>query len=790
MNLKTLKTLEFDKILKELEKKAVSPLAKKMTRELTPYTNINDIQSNLQETTDAANLIIKHGSLPLGGIKDISTLLKRLAIGGTLSTQELLYISDLLRVTQKVKSYLNQSEEDIKETSIANLFYELDSLSILYKEINRCIISEEEIADDASSNLHQIRRDMKLVNQKIRQQLSNIISSSSNKNMLQEAIITVKNDRFCIPIKSEYRSSFKGIVHEQSSSGFTLFIEPIAVVQLNNKLKELADLEQKEIEKILAYLSNIAGENIDILSTNLKLLTRLDFIFAKGELSIHYKCSVPIFNTDKYINLKKARHPLLNPKEVVPTDIYIGKSFTTLVITGPNTGGKTVTLKTIGLLSIMGQAGLHIPAFDGSSLTVLDDVYADIGDEQSIEQSLSTFSSHMTNIINILKNASENSLVLFDELGAGTDPTEGAALAMAILDNLFSKNILTVATTHYSELKVYALSTKGVENASQEFDVASLKPTYKLLIGIPGKSNAFYISKKLGLDDNIIEDAKKLLAAKEVRFEDLITELEINKKTAIQEKEKAEKFRIEAQKLQEEVKLQKEKISKQKEKIIREAKEEAYKILKQSKDEADKIIRDMHALSKQAANHKELEQKRTKIRSSLSEIESGLSKSKRKSKNIDPKVIKKGDLVFVSSFDKNGTVLQPPNNKGELQVQLGIMKTKVHISDITKVQDKTDNSLKNFQLTKQGTKLKKSISISPQIDVRGYTSDEAINEIDKYLDDAYLAHLSQVTIIHGKGTGKLKTTIHSHLKRIKYVKSYRLGNFGEGENGVTIVEFK
>ena len=788
MDKKVLKTLEYDKIIHQLEQHAVSPLGKQMAKQLIPHSELYVIQDKLNETTDATTLILKHGSLPLGGLKDITSLFKRLSIGGNLSIAEILSISDLLRVTKKIKSYANQCEEDLKNTSIAHLFYNLNLLTSLYKEINRCIISEEEIADDASQNLHQIRRQMKNAHQKIRQQLNSIISSSRNKTMLQDAIITVKNDRFCVPVKSEYKSSFKGIIHEQSSTGSTLFIEPMAVVQLNNQLRDLMIQEEKEIEKILYILSNMAAEHMETLESNQSILAQLDFIFAKGELSIQYQCSLPIFNTEKYINLKKARHPLLDQKTVVPTDIYIGKSFTTLVITGPNTGGKTVTLKTLGLLSLMGQAGLHIPAFDGSSLTVLEDIYADIGDEQSIEQSLSTFSSHMTNIIRILKNATDNSLVLFDELGAGTDPTEGAALAMAILENLFARHILTVATTHYSELKVYALSTDGVENASQEFNVETLRPTYKLLIGIPGKSNAFSISKRLGLNDSIIEEAQNLLAGKEIRFEDLITELEINKKTAIAEKEKAERFRKEAEQLQKEVQIKKEKIAKQKEKILQEAREEAYRILQSSKSEADQIIREMNTIKKQP-NQKDLEKKRSKLRNSLSDLEANFDRSKKQQSNVNPKEIKKGDLVYVSTFDQNGTVIQPPNNKGELEVQLGIMKTKVPLNTISFVQEAKQQTNQNKTRTKSKTKLKQQ-SISSEIDVRGYTSDEAIGLIDKYLDDAYLSHLPQVTIIHGKGTGALRSAIHNYLKRVKYIQSYRLGNFGEGESGVTIVEFQ
>lgn len=793
MNTKIFRTLEFDKIIEMLSDCAVSVMGKELARRLTPFTDINTINDKLLETESATNLIVRQGSLPLGGIKDITKSLKRLEMGGNLSIVELLEISELLRVTKKVISYSNQCGEFLQTTSIQYLFEALDSLHPLYIEITRCIVSEEEIADDASPKLHSIRRDIQVNHTRIRQHLNKILTSTTYKNMLQDALITVKNDRFCVPIKSEYRSAFPGMIHEQSSSGSTLFIEPLSVVELNNTLKTLIDEETKEIERILAMLSSMAAEQIHVLSSNQNTLTTLDFVFAKGELALRMRCSKPIFNTQKRINLKKACHPLLDPKTVVPTDLYIGDTFSTLVITGPNTGGKTVTLKTAGLLSLMGQAGLFIPAFDNSELTVFKEIFADIGDEQSIEQSLSTFSSHMTNIIEILKYADEDSFVLFDELGAGTDPTEGAALAMAILENLFNRRVLTIATTHYSELKVYALSTKGVENASQEFDVQTLKPTYRLLIGVPGKSNAFAISKRLGLTDDIIEEAKNLLEGKEIRFEDLITDLEMNKKQAMIEKDKAERFRMEAEKLQNEVQVQKEKVNAQKERILKEAKDEAYGILYAAKQEADQIIKDMNQLMKhsKALSSSELEKNRSQLRNSLSELESKIAVPKSSKKSAKPEEIKKGDGVYVISLDQNGTVLTEPNNKGELTVKLGIMQTKVHISDVALVADSEVQAPKKQK--NQPTKkmdLSKAISMKSELDVRGNTTDEAMGQVEKFLDDAYLAHLPQVTIIHGKGTGTLRAAIHSQLRKIRYVKSFRLGLYGEGENGVTIVELK
>jgi DNA mismatch repair protein MutS2 len=795
MNNKVLYTLEYNKIIDQLISHTSSKMGKELSSSLVPHYDLETIKIKQKETSEAASMILRRGSLALGGLKDIRSSLKRLTIGGNLSIVELLNIGEVLRVSKLVKSYAKSAKDSNNATDLDILYGIFDSIETihpLYKEITRCIISEEEVSDDASNELYNIRRQMKTSNSKVKEQLNRIITSSTYKTMLQDPIITIRNDRYCVPIKQEYRGSFKGMIHDQSASGSTLFVEPIAVVELNNKIKELFTKEKQEIEKILAKLSSLCMEHLDELSSNLKLLTELDFIFAKGELSIALNCSEPIFNNNKYINIKKGRHPLLDKDTVVPIDIHLGKNFTTLMITGPNTGGKTVTLKTVGLLTLMGQAGLHIPAFDQSELAIFDDLFADIGDEQSIEQSLSTFSSHMTNIINILANATENSLVLFDELGAGTDPTEGAALAMAILENLHQKSVLTIATTHYSELKVYALSTKGVENACCEFDIKTLRPTYKLLIGIPGKSNAFAISKKLGLTDNIIDEAKELLQQKEVRFEDLITELEISKKTTIMEKEKALRYSKEAEELKEKVIVQREKIANQKDRILRQAKEEAYKIINDAKENADNIIKQMNKLKNNALNSKELETHRSNLRSSMSSLEKGLStgiKTKKPSTK-SPKNLKAGDTVFVSTLNQKGTVLTPPNAKGDVQVGLGIMKTIVNISDLSYVET-NEKKYTNTKPSKGKNKISsKSMSVSPEIDVRGRTVEEAIGEIDKFLDDAYLAHLPQITIIHGKGTGTLRSAIHSFLRRVKYVKTYRIGNFGEGDSGVTIVEFK
>ncbi len=794
MNQKVLNTLEYNKIIDQLVGLTSSKMAKEISMDLKPHYDLASIRKKQQETTQALTMILRRGSLALGGLKDIRASLKRLSIGGNLSTLELLHVGEVLRVCSQVKSYAKGAETANQSLSLEllyNLFDNIEVLHPLYKEITRCIISEEEIADDASSELYQIRRQMKISNGKIKEQLNRIITSSSYKTMLQDPIITIRNDRYCVPVKQEYRGSFKGMIHDQSASGATLFIEPMSVVELNNKINELFTKEKQEIEKILARLSGLCYDYAFVLDSNIKLLTEIDFIFAKGELSIALNCTEPHFNDHKHIRIIKGRHPLLDQKTVVPIDVHLGQDFTTLMITGPNTGGKTVTLKTVGLLTLMGQAGLHIPASTNSQLSIFDHIFADIGDEQSIEQSLSTFSSHMTNIINILAHATENSLVLFDELGAGTDPTEGAALAMAILENLHGRQVLTVATTHYSELKVYALSTKGVENACCEFDVKTLRPTYRLLIGIPGKSNAFAISKRLGLSDDIIGEAKQLLEHKEVRFEDLITELEISKKTTIMEKEKAKRYSQEAEELKEKVEVQKEKITQQKERILKEAKEEAYKILNNAKDKADYIIKEMNKLSLHTGNAKEMESHRSNLRSSITSMEKGLSSSiKAKKKAVkSPKDVKSGDTVFVTTLNQKGTVLSAPNAKGDVQVQMGIMKTKVNIKDLSYVGG-NEVSYKNHEPKTKKSVSSKSMSISPEVDVRGCMVEEAQGILDKFLDDAYLSHLPQITIIHGKGTGALRAGIHTFLKRVKYIKSFRIGNFGEGDSGVTIVEFK
>ena len=794
MNKKALQTLEYPKILSQLAHYAVSSMGKDKARALTPSIDREEIQAFQRETSDAASMIIRKGGIPLGGLKDIRAALKRVRIGGILSMEELLHIADVLRVCHKVKSYAQRENEEEGYPSLEPLFQNIQPLPHLEKEITRCIISEEEMADEASSALRDIRRKMKNLQERVKQQLHNIIHSSRYKNMLQDSVVTIRNQRYCVPIKQEYRSSFPGMVHDQSATGSTVFIEPMAVVQMNNELKESQAQEAIEIEKILQELSAMVAENLDILESNLSLLTQLDFIFAKGQLSLHMRGSEPIFNNQGRIYIKKARHPLLNPETVVPIDIYLGKDFTTLVITGPNTGGKTVTLKTLGLFTLMGQSGLHIPAFDGSELSVFDEVFADIGDEQSIEQSLSTFSSHMTNIVNILEEVTDQSLVLFDELGAGTDPTEGAALAMSILQYLHQRQIRTVATTHYSELKVYALSTEGIENASCEFDVDTLRPTYRLLIGIPGKSNAFAISRRLGLPEYIINDAKEFLEHEDVHFEDVITDLEISRKAVLAEQEKAARYRKEVEGLKVQIEDQKQKIQQQKDKILREAREQARQELQEAKDEADRMIQEMRKSFKEhqlTLSQKRLEEGRAGIREKLEEVEGKLAQNIFVKKNFRKPLtnVQPGQEVFLPSFNQRGSVLTLPDDKGEVMVQVGIIKMKIHLSQLTLSDTSVENKKTSYSIRTAGVK-SKAQNISPELDVRGEMVEEAIENVDKYLDDVYLSKLPQVTIIHGKGTGALRQAIQQHLKRHPLVKSYRLGKFGEGESGVTIIEMK
>ncbi|MFA9464513.1 MAG: endonuclease MutS2 [Velocimicrobium sp.] len=793
MNEKVLKTLEYNKILEQLVALAQSTLGKEICRMLLPMQKKAAIEAAQAETSDALRRLLQKGSVSFLGIKDIRPSLMRLDVGSTLNTNELLQISSLLQVTLRVKTYgrYDGSDEDRNQDSLSEAFQNLEPLSPLNLEINRCILSEEEIADDASTTLHHIRRTIKNTNNKIHDQLNAIVNSQSTQNMLQENIVTMRNGRYCLPIKSEYKHHFNGMVHDQSSSGFTLFMEPMAIVKLNNELRELAVQETEEIEKILAILSNEAASYIEELKLNLELLTALDFAFAKASLSKKHKASEPIFNETGYIHIKKGRHPLIDAKQVVPIDIYLGKDFNLLIVTGPNTGGKTVSLKTVGLFTLMGQAGLHIPAFDRSELSIFEEVYADIGDEQSIEQSLSTFSSHMVNTVSILERANYKSLVLFDELGAGTDPTEGAALAISILSHLHKQTIRTMATTHYSELKIFALSTDGVENACCEFDIETLRPTYRLLIGIPGKSNAFAISSKLGLPDYIIEEAKTLIGSQDKSFEDVISDLEANRITIEREKAEVSHYKAEVETLKQKLEQKNQKLDDAKDRILRNANEEARQIIQQAKDFADESIRKYNKWVKDSDQTKEMERERSQLREKLGEKEERLAiKKKKNSKLHKASDFRLGDSVHVNSLNLNGIVSSLPNDKGDLFVQMGILRSLLNISDLTLIDEPlvTVSNKKysgNIQI-----KISKSATIRPDINLIGKTVDEALPLLDKYLDDAYLSHLPQITVIHGRGTGALKNAVHSHLKKTKYVKSFRIGAFGEGDHGVTIVEFK
>ncbi len=802
MNKKVFKTLEFNKVLDDITAYALSPMAKTKILTLEPYPTIESTRQALLETTEMTHVLIQKGDLPLRGLKDIDDILKRLAIQGTLSIPEILNVADVLRSSAHVTSYYRNAKDYINTLHISPYFTEVNSLPTLAKEIDRCVISSDEIADQASNTLYELRKNIRSYNGKIKSQLNKIIHSASQSGILQDNTYTLRNDRYCIPLKAEYRNQLKGMIHDQSATGSTLFVEPLALVELNNQLSRLYVDEGKEIQKILSDLSYEIAVYKDVLEKNILQLTHLDFLSAKANYSIHTKASCPTFNDHYHIYLEKARHPLLDPNTVVPTTLYIGKDFTTLVITGPNTGGKTVTLKTIGLLSLMGQSGLHIPVADGAKLTFLDNIFADIGDEQSIEQSLSTFSSHMTNITHILEHVTDRSLVLFDELGAGTDPTEGAALAMAILENLKTSKILTIATTHYSELKVYALSTPGVENASCEFNVHTLRPTYKLLIGIPGKSNAFAISKRLGLSDIIIQEAKALLSGREIRFEDLITDLETNKKTALLEKERAQQYREEAETLQKQVEQQKKHLTAQKQQILHDAKLNAARVLEASKTEADTIIRRMNALVKEGTgmNMSELEAQRSQLREKLAKTTKTMNKPISKHKKIAIETLDVGTNVFVTSLQQKGTLIQVNTSKKEATVQLGIMKSTVPFRDLELAEDHQSyispqkGNAKKYTAAK-GNKNKGTTSVSvpsnikTEIDLRGEIISDSITRLDKYIDDAYLAHLSQITIIHGKGTGALRQGVHQFLRNAPHVEHYRLGEYGEGGSGVTIVTF-
>lgn len=793
MNTKVLTTLEYNKIIDLLTEKADSEPGKKLCRELVPSTDLSAIRTAQRETKDALARLFRIGSTSFGSNRDLGFSIRSLEIGSSLSMSELLKLASFLDNVSRIKTYGKKEREDFPNDSLDAYFEGLTPMTQLANEINRCILSEEEMADDASPRLKSIRRSKLSTNEKIHSQLTSMVNGAYH-TFLQDAVITMRDNRYCIPVKAEYKSQVSGMVHDQSSTGSTFFIEPAAVVNLNNQLKELDLQEQEEIEVILGDLSSQAAVHTSELAADQKIMTTLDFIFAKAKLAMEQNATEPIFNTEHYIQIRKGRHPLLDKKKAVPIDVRLGKDFDLLVITGPNTGGKTVSLKTVGLFTLMGQAGLHIPALDRSELSIFSEVYADIGDEQSIEQSLSTFSSHMTRVVHILQHADADSLCLFDELGAGTDPTEGAALAIAILNYLHDRGIRTMATTHYSELKIYALSTNFVENACCEFDVETLRPTYRLLIGIPGKSNAFAISSKLGLSDEIIHAAKEQISKEDESFEDVIADLEQSRVTIEKEQQEIAEYKERIRTLQEQLQKKNEKIDQAKDKILRDANEKARAILQEAKDVADETIRDFNKAGA-SADIKELEKKRQKVRDKINEKNGKLAlgnnqKKPANQKTVDPKKLKKGDSVKIISMNLKGIVNTLPDARGNLFVQCGIMRMQTNINDLVPVKEETITA-PALQRTNTGKlKMSKSFSVSSEINLLGCTVDEAIAKLDKYLDDAYLAHLPSVRVVHGKGTGALRSAVQSHLKRLKYVKGYRLGEYGEGDAGVTIVTFK
>ena len=789
MNQKALKTLEFDKIIHILTAHAASEGAKEMCRKLVPYDNINDVERAQRETADALRRVYRKGSVSFGGIRDIRGSLKRLEIGGILGMGELLQIMSLLETAGKIRQYGQREADDTSRDSLDESFEFLDPVPTLASEIRRCILADDEMADDASSALLQIRRSMRQMNDKVHNTLNSMVNGSA-RSYLQDPVVTMRDGRYCLPVKAEHRSQVPGMIHDQSSTGSTLFIEPMAVIKLNNDFKELLMKEQQEIEKILSVLSEKAAAVTEILAEDYRILTALDFIFARAMMAKDMKATRPIFNTDRQIHIKDGRHPLLDPKKAVPITVRLGDDFDLLIITGPNTGGKTVSLKTVGLFTLMGQAGLHIPAFEGSRLAVFDQVYADIGDEQSIEQSLSTFSSHMTTIVSILKEVTLNSLVLFDELGAGTDPTEGAALATAILDHLHRQGIRAMATTHYSELKVYALATEGVENACCEFDVESLRPTYRLLIGIPGKSNAFAISSRLGLEDFLIEDAKKRINAQDVSFEDMMAELQDSRVKLLNEQEEITRYKSEIRTLRDALQKKQDRIDERKEKILSDASAQANAILQEAKDYADETMKNFHKFGKASISVKDMEAERARLREKIKENDSRTAKAAPKpKKKLKAAALHIGDRVRVLSLNLEGTVSTLPNPKGDLFVQMGILRSQVNINDLEYIGE-AENLQKGMTTGGGKLRMSKSAAVSTEINLIGMTVDEAIAHLDKYLDDAYLAHVPNVRIVHGKGTGALRTAVHQYLKRYKHVKSFRLGTFGEGDAGVTIAEFK
>lgn len=791
MEERTLKVLEFDKIIRRLVSSTVSDLGKEIAEVLLPEKDYMKVNTLLNETSDGVSFIVRKGSPPLGGIHDIRNSVRRVDIGAVLNPGELLRIADTLRASRNLKSYANDNIIN-ENNSVNELINCLESNRRIEEKIETSIVNEEEIYDGASVALSNIRRQIRDLQNSIKDRLNSIIKSSTYQKFMQEAIVTIRGDRYVIPVKQENRSEIPGLIHDSSSSGATIYVEPMAVVEANNNIKQLKIKEQVEIERILQELTSEIGGIIESIKSNISILARLDFIFAKAKLSLDLNCVSPKINNNGRVIIKKGRHPLIEQKKVVPIDFWIGDKFSTLIITGPNTGGKTVSLKTVGLFTLMAQAGLHIPANEGTEMSIFNKVFADIGDEQSIEQSLSTFSSHMKNIVHILENMDDKSLALFDELGAGTDPTEGSALAMSILEHTRQTGVITIATTHYSELKIYAISTNSVENASCEFNVETLKPTYKLLIGVPGKSNAFAISNRLGLPENVLNLAKEFLSKEDVEFEDILMDIEKNRSETEKEKIKAERYRIEIEDLKKVMEEQKAKINLQRDNAIREAREEARKILLNAKDEAEGILNEMRKLEKDRDTmdkNKAAEQIRLKLKNKINNIEDSLAESLMPKNSLvkPPKNLKPGDNVLVVNLNQKGSVISPPGKDGEAVIQVGIMKINVHMTNLKLVKEQ-QNDVYKVGTGKIG--IDKAKTISTEIDLRGFTLDTAVENVDKFLDDASIAGLHEISIIHGKGTGVLRSGIQQFLKSNSHVKSFRLGKYGEGESGVTIVEIK
>ena len=792
MNEKSLRVLEFNKVIDLLKNKASSSLGLKYIEKLTPSSNFEDVKYMLEETSETQSILLKMGSVGLQGIHDIEDKAKRANIGASLDQGSLILIADTLRVARNLKNKLSSSnDENFNYPIIQSLSNSLYSYRDIEDAIYNAIISDVEISDNASSTLRDIRRRIVQKNQSIRSKLNAIISSTTYQKYLQDAIISVRGDRFVVPVKAEYRSQISGIVHDQSSSGATLFIEPMSIVDMNNELRQLRLKEKEEIDRILKELSSMVGEVSEELISNQEILGRLDFAFAKGKLSIQMKGVEPKLNEDKYINIKNGRHPLLDKDKVVPNSINLGRDFHTLLITGPNTGGKTVTIKTLGLLSLMTQSGLHIPADYGSSMCVYDNIFADIGDEQSIEQSLSTFSSHMTNIVSILKDVTEDSLVIFDELGAGTDPIEGAALAIAILEDVHMAGAKCIATTHYTEIKNYALTTEGVENAAVEFDLETLSPTYRLLLGVPGKSNAFEISTKLGLSSHVINRAKEFIDSDNIAIEDVLQNVEKNRIKSEEEKREAERLKLEIERLKNDYEERLKRFTEKRDKMMERAKAEALKITRQAKEDVDNVIKELRKLEQERASkekNQKIEQLKKEITNSMGSLQPTIKSM------IEPKVaskeikdLKPGEEVKIITLNQQGSVVSVDNNKKEAVVQIGIMKMTLPFKSLQRAKKDPKTTV-----TKQTRKIIKSKSgnIKSEVDLRGLNLEEAIMEVEKYLDDAYVAGLENVTVIHGIGTGVLKSGLQDILKKNKHVKSQRAGEYGEGGAGVTIVTLK